>query len=131
MINSNSCGIYLSTLVPHPTLSEGWCLKKFEADIPTVPTHFHAQSNPSCIDLIVCAQPNLRISSGMRPSLKPSCKLNINPPPPPLAPSFNGNSKQIFKNSNTARKSKLIEKAVSEFPWELNLVKDEHPQFAS
>ena len=41
------------------------------------PTHFREHCKPSCIDLIICDQPNLVIESGVRPSLDPACKHQI------------------------------------------------------
>ena len=41
------------------------------------PTHFREHYKPSCIDLIICDQPNLVIESGVRPSLDPACKHQI------------------------------------------------------
>ena len=41
------------------------------------PTHFREHCRPSCIDLIICDQPNLVIGSGVRPSLDPVCKHQI------------------------------------------------------
>ena len=42
--------------------------------IVSEPTHFMENCHPSCIDLIICDQPNLLPSSGVRPSLDPTCK---------------------------------------------------------
>ena len=55
------------------------------------PTHFFRDDcAPSCIDIILTDQPNLVMSSGVRPSLDPTvkhqmtfCKLNFKIPPPP------------------------------------------------
>ena len=41
------------------------------------PTHFREHCHPSCIDLIICDQPNLVIASGARPSLDNTCKQQI------------------------------------------------------
>ena len=41
------------------------------------PTHFLEHCKPSCIDLIICDQPNLVIESGVRPSLDQACKHQI------------------------------------------------------
>ena len=41
------------------------------------PTHFREHCRPSCIDLIICDQPNLVIGSGVGPSLDPVCKHQI------------------------------------------------------
>ena len=41
------------------------------------PTHFREHCQPSCIDLIICDQPNLVIDSGIRSSLDQSCKHQI------------------------------------------------------
>ena len=41
------------------------------------PTHFRENCNPTCIDLIVCDQPNLVVDCGVRPSLDETCKHQI------------------------------------------------------
>ena len=41
------------------------------------PTHFREHCHPSCIDLIICDQPNLVIDSGIRSSLDNTCKHQI------------------------------------------------------
>ena len=40
-------------------------------------THFCEHCQPSCIDLIICEQPNLVIDSGVRSSLDQTCKHQI------------------------------------------------------
>ena len=90
------------------------------------PTHFRENCNPSCIDLILCDQPNLVIESGARPSLDPTCKHQItfckfNFKIPPL-PSFKRHLWHFAKADHT-----LIERAISEFPWETQLAKDKNP----
>ena len=89
------------------------------------PTHFRENCRPSCIDLIITDQPNLVLSSGVRPSLDPLCKhqitfckINFSIPPPPAY------SRKIWQ-FNTANSS-LITKALSLFPWEerLNQISD-------
>ena len=90
------------------------------------PTHFREQCNPSCIDLIVCDQPNLVAESGVRTSLDPTCKHQItfcklNFKIPPL-PSYKRHLWHFDK-----AESQLIEKTVSEFPWELHLAMNKKP----
>ena len=41
------------------------------------PTHFREHSQLSCIDLIICDQPNLVTDSGVRSSLDQTCKHQI------------------------------------------------------
>ena len=41
------------------------------------PTHFRENCQPSCIDLIICDQPNLVSDSGVRSSLDQTCKHQI------------------------------------------------------
>ena len=41
------------------------------------PTHFRDHCNPTCIDLIICDQPNLVVDSGVRSSLDESCKHQL------------------------------------------------------
>ena len=41
------------------------------------PTHFRDYCNPTCIDLIICDQPNLVVDSGVRSSLDESCKHQL------------------------------------------------------
>ena len=41
------------------------------------PTHFRDHCNPTCIDLIICDQPNLVFDSGVRSSLDESCKHQL------------------------------------------------------
>ena len=41
------------------------------------PTHFRKNCQPSCIDLIICDQPNLVSDSGVRSSLDQTCKHQI------------------------------------------------------
>ena len=43
----------------------------------TEPTHFRKNCQPSCIDLIICDQPNLVSDSGVRSSLDQTCKHQI------------------------------------------------------
>ena len=90
------------------------------------PTHFRDQCKPTCIDLMLCDQPNLIIDSGVRPSLDPTCKHQIifcklNFKIPPL-PSFKRHLWHFDK-----AESQLIEKAISQFPWEMHLAKNQNP----
>ena len=85
------------------------------------PTHFFRDDCvPSCIDLILTDQPNIVLDSGTRSSLDPLvkhqivyCKINFKISPPP---------KYVRKiwHFNKA-KSDLISRAISQFPWELEL----------
>ena len=55
------------------------------------PTNFEENKSPSCIDLVICDQPNVVIESGVRPSPDNFCRhqmifcnLNLHIPPPPM-----------------------------------------------
>ena len=55
------------------------------------PTNFEDNKSPSCIDLIICDQPNVVMESGVCPSPDNFCKhemtfcnLNRHIPPPPV-----------------------------------------------
>ena len=81
------------------------------------PTHFFRDDcAPSCIDIVLTDQPNLVMSSGVRPSLDPTvkhqitfCKLNFKIPPPPKF------QRKVWHYNRA--KMDHIKKAISEFPW--------------
>ena len=91
------------------------------------PTHFFRDDCvPSCIDIILTDQPNLVMSSGVRPSLDPTvkhqmtfCKINFKIPPPP-------NFRRKIWHFDRAN-LEAIKKAISSFPWAENLVKLQNP----
>ena len=91
------------------------------------PTHFFRDDcAPSCIDIILTDQPNLVMSSGVRPSLDPTvkhqmtfCKLNFKIPPPP-------NFRRKIWHFNRAN-TETIQKAISRFPWVDSLTKLQNP----
>ena len=93
------------------------------------PTHFRDHCLPSCIDLIICDQPNLVIDSGVRPSLDHTCKHQItfcklsikSPRIPP--------SKRLVWHYDKAKRD-LINRAITDFPWErhLNEIQDPNSQ---
>ena len=65
--NSNNEGTHLNILLSELGLTQ----------LISEPTHFREHCQPSCIDLIICDQPNLMIDSGVRSSLDQSCKHQI------------------------------------------------------
>ena len=85
------------------------------------PTHFfNDYCNPSCIDLIVTDQPNIVMDSGVRDSLDVTvkhkiifCKINFK------IPSLPKYIREIW-HFNRANED-LIKRAISSFPWEINL----------
>ena len=91
------------------------------------PTHiFNEHCNPSCIDLIVTDQPNIVLDNGVRDSLDCSvkhkitfCKINFKIPHLP---------KYVRKvwHFNRAN-ADLIKRAISSFPWEVNLRRHHDP----
>ena len=91
------------------------------------PTHFFRDDcAPSCIDIILTDQPNLVMSSGVRPSLDPTvkhhmtfCKINFKIPPPP-------NFRRKIWHFNRANIDG-IKKAISSFPWAENFAKLQNP----
>ena len=90
------------------------------------PTHFRENCQPSCIDLIICDQPNLVSDSGVRSSLDPTCKhqityckLSIKIPRIPA-------SKRLIWHYDKANKD-LINRAISEFHWDYHLNKFPNP----
>ena len=81
------------------------------------PSNFCEHCRPSCIDLIICDQPNLVIGSGVRPSLDPVCKhqitfckLSINIP---RIPPF----QRLVWHFDQANR-RLIHRAMTVFRWE-------------
>ena len=90
------------------------------------PTNFEPYKNPSCIDLLITAQPNLILDSGTRPSLDPYChhqiiydKINVRvPPPPPF-------ERKIwhFNRANSA----AIKLSMVSFPWLQHLSLNTYP----
>ena len=93
------------------------------------PTHFREHCNPSCIDLVICDQPNLVIESGARPSLDPTCKHQItfcklsikNPRIPPF--------KRLVWHYDKAKRE-LINRAMAVFEWDrlLSLIPNPNAQ---
>ena len=85
------------------------------------PTHyFRDDCTPSCIDIILTDQPNLVMSSGVRPSLDPTvkhqivfCKLNFKIPPPPKY------CRKIWHYAKS--KAENIKKSITEFSWNTHL----------
>ena len=81
------------------------------------PTHFREHCRPSCIDLIICDQPNLVIGSGVRPSLDPTCKHQITycklSIKSPRIPPF----KRLVWHYDKAKRE-LIDLSVKAFQWE-------------
>ena len=96
------------------------------------PTHFFRDDcTPSCIDIILTDQPNLVMSSGVRPSLDPTvkhqivfCKLNFKIPPPPKY------RRKIWHYAKSQVGN--IKKSIKDFPWDtqLNQLKDPTHQVA-
>ena len=85
------------------------------------PTHFRERCQPSCIDLMICVQPNLVIDSGVRSSLDQSCKhqityckLNIKCPQIP-------SSKRLVWHYAKG-KVNLINRAITDFQWDFYLI---------
>ena len=75
---------------------------------------------PTCIDLILTDQPNLVLDSGVRPSLDQTvkhqityCKVNYKIPP---LPSY---KRKLWYYDRADQN--LINRAISEFPWEIRL----------
>ena len=91
------------------------------------PTHFFRDDcRPTCIDLIVTDQPNIVLDSGVRPSLDPTvkhqitfCKVNFKIPP---LPKF---TRQLWHFDRA--QTDLIQRAISEFPWEVRLRQNQDP----
>ena len=108
--DSNNEGIQLNILFSELGLTQ----------LISEPTHFRDNCQPTCIDLILCDEPNLVLESGVRPSLDPNCKHQItycvlrikNPKVLP--------HKRTVWNYDKAN-DVLIERAITEFPWELHL----------
>ena len=90
------------------------------------PTHFREHCHPSCIDLIICDQPNLVIDSGVRPSLDNTCKHQITfgkvsirtPSTPPF--------KRFVWFYDKANRE-LIKRAMTAVQWGLLLNKNPNP----
>ena len=92
----------------------------------TEPTNFRKNCNPSCIDLFLTDQPTLITNSGVRPSLDPTCEhqmifCKLNFKPPFLPPS----KRHIWQFGKAERE--LIERAVRDFPWQLELCRNCNP----
>ena len=84
------------------------------------------RGNPSCIDLFLTDQPHLITNSGVRPSLDPTCehqmifcKLDFKPPILPLP------KRHIWQFGKA--ECELIERAVRDFPWQLELYRNCNP----
>ena len=92
------------------------------------PTNFEPNKKPSCIDLIFTDQPNTVLNSGTKPSLDNYChhqiiycRTNFNiPPPPPF-------QRKIWKYERA--NVPLIKRAISDFPWSLNLNSNPNPNW--
>ena len=90
------------------------------------PTHFREHCHPSCIDLIICDQPNLVIDSGVRSSLDNTCKHQITfcklsirtPSIPPF--------KRLVWFYDKANRE-LIKRAMTAVQWGLLLNKNHNP----
>ena len=90
------------------------------------PTHFREHCHPSCIDLIICDQPNLVIDSGVRSSLDNTCKHQITfcklsirtPSIPPF--------KRLVWFYDKANRE-LIKRAMPAVQWGLLLNKNHNP----
>ena len=90
------------------------------------PTHFREHCHPSCIDLIICDQPNLVIDSGVRASLDNTCKHQITfcklsirtPSTPPF--------KRLVWFYDKANRE-LIKRAMPAVQWGLLLNKNPNP----
>ena len=90
------------------------------------PTHFREHCHPSCIDLIICDQPNLVIDSGVRQSLDNTCKHQITfcklsirtPNTPPF--------KRLVWFYDKANRE-LIKRAMTAVQWGLLLNKNPNP----
>jgi len=90
------------------------------------PTHLREHCNPTCIDLIVCDEPDLVTESGVRSSLDPSCKHQItycifrikNAKNMPYV-------RKIWKYDRANKE--LIVRTIAEFPWALHLNKYLNP----
>ena len=81
------------------------------------PTNFQEKSNPSCIDLFLCDQPNLLIESG---TLDPFCKhqttfCNLNYLIP-AAPSF---QRKIWQYGKVNKE--LLQRTIAELPRYIKL----------
>ena len=115
--DTNAEGILLDDLFSNLNMTQLIC----------EPTHFFRDDcKPSCIDLIVTDQPNLVLNSGVRPSPDPVvrhqvtfCKINFKIPP---LPKYN----RTIWYFNRARVD-LIRRAISNFPWEVNLLINQNP----
>ena len=90
------------------------------------PTHFPEHCQPSCIDFLICDQPNLVIDSGVRSSLDKTCKHQItfykfsikSPRIPP--------SKRLVWHYDKANRD-LINRAIIDFKWDFHLNKIPNP----
>ena len=65
--DSNNEGTQLNILFPELVLTQ----------LISEPTHFRENCQPSCIDLMICDQPNLVSDTGVRSSLDLTCKHQI------------------------------------------------------
>ena len=81
---------------------------------------------PSYIDIILTDQPNLVMSSGVRPCLDPTvkhhivfCKLNFKIPPPPKY------RRKIWHYAESQVDN--IKKSIAEFPWNIHLSQLKNP----
>ena len=90
------------------------------------PTHFRTNCQPSCIDLIICDQPNIVCDSGVSSALDqtckhqiPYCKLSIKSPRIPA-------SKRLVWHYDKAN-SDLINRAIYDFQWDFHLNKLPNP----
>ena len=90
------------------------------------PTHFRDLCQPTCIDLIICDEPNMVMESGVRPSLDPSCKHQITYcivriKNAKILP----HKRKVWKYDKANKE--LIDRAITEFPWASHLNKLPNP----
>ena len=92
------------------------------AQLISEPTHFRENCQPSCIDLIICDQPNLVRDNVVRSSLDQTCKhqityckVSIKSPRIPA-------SKRLVWHYDKAN-SDLINRAIFDFQWDSHLNK--------
>ena len=114
--DSNNEGIQLNLLFSKLGLTQ----------LISEPTHFRENCQSSCIDLIICDQPNLVSDNGVRSSSDQTCKhqityckLSIKSPRIPA-------SKRPVWHHDKAN-SDLINRAISGFQWDFHLNKLPNP----
>ena len=90
------------------------------------PTHFRKNCQPSCIDLIICDQPNLVSDSGVRSSSDQTCKHQITYCKLSIkSPRISASERQVghYDKAN----SELINRAIFDFQWDFHLNKLSNP----